>query len=276
MLCTHSYTLLGRNIIDMTKLILFFLLAIASVSTLVAQSTTADYVVMTKGDTLRGEAKLLSYDLLDRVQISVNKKKTSYTAMQVKSVFTGNKLYHAQRYENSIRFMQVVKSGYLSLYQFKAANQATYDSRFLVKMGGKGIEVPNLGFKKLMIGFLEDCPEVSAKIKDEVLKRNDLDQIIDEYNVCIDTKTKLSKAVAVATITSNEKLEVIKNLQAKVTAIETLAGKKDVLDLLADISDKATRLQSIPNYQLEALKGYLNESEAKPELDKLLAVLKQN
>ena len=243
-----------------------------------------DYVVLAKGDTLRGEVKILTYDLLDRVQLSADKKKTTYTAVQVRSIAVNNEIYRPQRFDNSIRFMKLVKSGYVSMYLFRPANQMSYDGRFLIKMDGKSMEVPNIGFKKLISNFVEDCPEVFTKVKNEELKRGDLDKIIDEYNSCITNKTNALPAVAAAptaavpvTPVVTDKTEAIKSLQAKVAALDNLTDKKDVLDLLTDISDKASKEKAIPNYQLEALKGYLNGNEAvKAELEKVIALLKPN
>ena len=45
----------------------------------VASYAQADYAVTIKGDTLKGSAKILTYDLLDRVQIVVDKKKKNYS-----------------------------------------------------------------------------------------------------------------------------------------------------------------------------------------------------
>jgi hypothetical protein len=37
----------------------------------------ADYAITLNGDTLRGRIKILTYDLLDRVQVVVEKKKSN-------------------------------------------------------------------------------------------------------------------------------------------------------------------------------------------------------
>ncbi|PZR32855.1 MAG: hypothetical protein DI538_18920 [Azospira oryzae] len=259
------------------------LIIVACSTFIFAQS---DYVVTSKGDTLRGEVRILTYDLLDRVQLVAGKKnKTTYTAVQVRAISVNNEVYIPQRYTNSIRFMKLVKSGYVSLYLFRPANQMTYDGRYLVKMDGQSLEVPNIGFKKLISNYIEDCPEVYTKVKNEQLKRGDLDKIIDEYNTCIATKSKTPQPVPAVVATEtvpapaliSDKTEAIKNLQTKVVSLENMADKKDVLDLLTDIADKAAKEKAIPNYQLEALKGYLSSNEAvSAELEKVITLLKGN
>lgn len=236
-----------------------------------------DYLVTTRRDTLRGEIKLLTFGQMDQVQIVVDKKKKVHKPMELSSLFIKGEFYKPIVHDNSIRFMKVLKTGYLSYYGFRLPNQTLYDGRYLAKLDGKGIEVPNLGFKKVMNKFLEDCPEVTAKIKGDELKRNDLERIIDEYNACMERKTEAAIKNKIVRQEGNEKLEAIKKLQAKVEAQESLEGKKDVIDLLADISDKISGQQSIPNYQLEALKGLLKNNEAtKEELSKVITVLTEN
>jgi len=152
-----------------------------------------DYLVTNKGDTLRGKIKIMSYDQLDRVQIAQQKKKTTLTARQVKAVFTGSETYHPHQGDHTIRFMKLIKSGYLSLYAFREENQNFYSGRYLVKRDGAASEVPNLSFKRNMAEFLRDCPEIREKIKSGEYGRKDLDQIIDAYNGCIENNAVMRK-----------------------------------------------------------------------------------
>ncbi|MFM7487052.1 MAG: hypothetical protein ACKO13_09040, partial [Cytophagales bacterium] len=45
-----------------------------------------DYAVTAKGDTLRGDVKILPSDLADQVQVRVNKKKKVYLSTEVITV----------------------------------------------------------------------------------------------------------------------------------------------------------------------------------------------
>src|SRR6187431_2863903 len=147
-----------------------------------------DYVINLQGDTLRGTVRILSMDQIDQVRIVINKKKTFLTALKVKAIFFKNETYHSVRYSNTQKFMKVVKSGFLSLYGFPLPNQTRYDGRLLAKKGGETMEVPNLAFKKAMIGFLSECESVTEALKNETLKAKDLNEIIDKFNACMDTK----------------------------------------------------------------------------------------
>jgi hypothetical protein len=223
-------------------------------STLLAQ----DYILTTKGDTLRGEIKILTFDRLDKVQWKEGKSRATFTALQVRELHLNGELYKPTRYDAQVQFMKVLKPGYLSLMAFRLTNQVTYEGRFLSKMDGTGMEVPNLAFKKAMANFLSDCPEVQQRIKDEKLERKNLDAIIDEYNSCFDQKT----IVAQRTRTAAEKSDIVNQLRAKVEAAPDVVDKKDALDLLADIKVKIERGEKIPNYQIDALKNLLGSANS--------------
>src|SRR5258708_33286788 len=128
---------------------------------------------MNTGDTLRGKVKIMSYDQLDRVQVGEKKNKTTLTARQVKTAFTEGETYHPQQSNHTIRFMKLVKPGYLSLYAFKEENQNFYGGRSLIKKDGTKTEGPNLSFKKIINEFLGDCPELREKIKSGQKRRKE-------------------------------------------------------------------------------------------------------
>jgi hypothetical protein len=252
-------------------------LTVLLISLFFACSTTSaqEYLVTTKGDTLRGELKVMTSSSIDNVRISIEKKKASFSALEVRALFMNGETYKPMRFENTIQFMKVLKAGYLTLYAFRPANIMTYDGRYLAKMDGGAIEIPSLTYKKTLSKFLEDCPTISDKIKDDQFKRGELEKIIDEYNACVDSRT--SKAINTISneASASEKLEIIKQLQAKVEALEQLNDRKDVIDLLSDISTKVLQQQSISNYQLEALKNYLKGFESvKEELEKVITVIR--
>jgi hypothetical protein len=244
---------------------------------LITFSAQAQYLVTTRNDTIRGDLKMLTFGQVDQIVTEVNNKKKVYKAMEVKSLLLDGELYKPMSYENSIHFFKLLKSGYLSYYAFRPANQITYSGFYLAKLDGRGIEVPGLAFKKVMSNFLQDCPQVVEKIKAEELKRNDLQQIIDAYNACIESKTTSAYVSTEKVPVDNEKLRALRNLQLKVNSQENLSNKKDITDLLSDLSDKVGKQQTVPNYQIEALKGYLTgNDQTRDELEKVIAVLTKN
>src|SRR5690606_23106883 len=98
-------------------------------------------------------------------------------------------MYHPVNAPNGYVFMKLLKRGYLSRYAFQPQNQNNYDALFLMKRDGNGLEVPNLTFKKSMKRYLDDCPTVADKIESDILNKRDINEIVDQYNACIMTRS---------------------------------------------------------------------------------------
>jgi len=250
---------------------MFRTLVVLMILTASAQAQTG-YVITSKADTLYGKVRIMSYDQLDRVQLEVDKKKQTFSALQVLTVSIDSQIYKPVQYEKKIFLMKLLKSGYLSLYAFQIETQTSYDGRFLVKLDGKSLELPNLTFKKSMENFLEDCKPTAAKIKSGELTKKDIDKIIDDYNDCMKNQG-LNPPLVVEP--SNETLQTIESLIKKIDA-EEFPSKKDALDLLRDIQGKVSKNEPVPNYLSEGLKSYLSAVPTLTEdLNKLLALLQK-
>lgn len=238
-----------------------------------------DYVVTVKGDTLKGRVKFVSFDQMDRVTVTGATKET-LTAMQVRTVNIAREDYRPLKYENSIRFMKVIKPGYLSLLAFRPTGTGNWDGRLLSKMDGTSLEVPNLSFKKMIGKFLSDCPVIEEKLEKGEFAKKDLDRIIDLYNICLQSQSneKLSNREAqpkpAERFENLEKVEAIKSLKEKVDKADFLS-KEDASDLLKDILKKVEKGEKVPNYLTEGLKSYLEKTPLKTDLENLLELLKK-
>lgn len=225
-----------------------------------------DYAVTLRGDTLRGEVRILTYDMMDRVQVITLKGKESFTAVQIRMVSIEGKTYQPVKIDTNIRMMQLLTPGFLSLYGFRMNNQMTYDGRYLVKLGGRSMELPNLTFKKTMAAFLEECPAVVEKISSGTWTKKHLDSILVSYNACVAERSIPAKP--------NEGLVKLNALKQKIEASD-LANKKDALDIVSDLSQKVGKKESVPNYLIEGLKSYLNgKPELAADLDEVLKIIK--
>ena len=235
----------------------------------------ADYLVTAKGDTLTGQLKLFSYDLIDRVQVTALNKKTTYTAPQVRSFSKEGVVYRPERYENAIRFMKVLKDGFLTYYAF-STGQNLWDGRFLKKKDGSGMEVPNLAFKKMMANYLNDCAEVQYRLEKGEFSRKDIERIVDLYNVCLQAKTDaIVSKPKTSIVIDTDKALAVKNMIARVES-ENFLIKKDVFEVLADIQSKVAKNEVIPNYMLEGLKSYLADTPSlTKDLDTFVVLLKK-
>ena len=254
-----------------------FLIVFASFVS-VAIYAQPDYAVTIKGDTLKGSAKILTYDLLDRVQMVVDKKKKNYTALEIKALSIKGEIFHTVKYDKGYRYMKLLKSGFLSLYGFRLTNQSSYDGQYLLKKDGAGMEVPNLTFKKSMTSYLSDCDEVSQRIKSGDLGRRDVEQIVERFNSCLQFKTerRVEEAPPIITVEEDEKMMAVNALITKVEVSNSLENKTDMVDLLKDLRSKIARKEILPNYITKDIKNTLSEKpEFKEEVEKLMVLLKK-
>ena len=230
-----------------------------------------DYAVLTKGDTIKGDLKIYSFDNLDRLQINSNGKKSTFTALQVKSFRKEGLTYQPVKHDNTFRFMKLIKAGYLSLYAFSASGQGSLDALYLLKKDGTGMEVPNLSFKKLISKYLGDCEEMQSRIEKGGFSKTDIEKIVDQYNSCLQAKTEAKRA----TSASSEKMVALATFIEKVEA-ENFLTKNDVLDLLRDIKTKVSSKENVPNYLTESLKTYLADTPTLlKEAEELVVLLKK-
>lgn len=258
----------------MKKITAFIVLFLIGLSAF-AQS---DYLVTTKSDTIKGALRILSYDQLDRVQITNNGKKEMYTAIQILILKKDEGFYKPVQIDQSIRLMKIIKSGYLSLYGFKFPNQSTFDGRYLVKLNGSSMEVPNLGFKKMMANYLEECSELSLKLKNGDLGKGNIEEIIDAYNACLSKEKTVAAQEPVSTTESlnkTQQIEAIQNLKNKIKE-QTFSSKEDALDILRDIETKVDRNENVSNYLLDGLQSALKDQATLSEdLEKLIVLFKK-
>lgn len=236
--------------------------------------TQTDYVVTTQGDTIKGKVKYLNTGLEKKVQITPNDgKKIIYSVTQTFAFKLEGDIYCPVRYTQGYTYMKLLKAGYLSLYSFQLPNQITWDGRYLVKKDGKGIEVPNIGFKKILSQFLSECPEVTKRIASGEISKNKMNDIIDQYNNCISSNTE--KQTSVQTSKPLVNTDAWNTLEANVTALVDFAQKVDALEMIAEIKSKVKRSERIPNFLTEGLKEALKDQPSMKEtLDKALAEIK--
>ncbi len=244
--------------------ILLFLIMLLAYQCVQAQ----DYVITAAGDTLQGKIRLLNFGPDKKVQLTRDgqKKKETLSMMQIRSVYTDGETYQPQRGPAGYAFMRVVTPGFLSLYAFQRENQASYDGLLLAKRDGTSIEVPNLGFKKAMARFLSDCESVQSKIEDGTLGRNDLDEIVNAYNNCLDKKADQRPVVETPkTEPVKEAPPALAALEEKLKAHADFEGKDDAIDMLSEIRKKVARSEKVPNFLIEGLKDALKETSLKDE-----------
>jgi hypothetical protein len=237
-------------------------------------SAQTDYLITNKGDSIAGEIKLLLYGPEKKVQIKADKKKEVYSILHIRYFSFKDEKYYPVRSPLGYLFMKIRVSGYLSLYAFQQENQSTYDGLFLSKADGESMEVPNLGFKKQMTKFLEDCGDVSSKIESGDLSKKDLEEIVTIYNKCIDDRTNNVAQVRAQQIEASIIVNSWDALETKVKESGDFEGKASALEMITDIKGKVGRSEKVPNYVIDGLKSILSSQEnLKENLEKALADL---
>ena len=233
-----------------------------------------DYVVTQKGDTLKGNVKPQTFGPNSKVQVTnSDKAKTNFTLFQIRAFSFKNEIYQPVKGPNGYCFMKLKKAGYLSLYQFQLTNQTTFDGLYLTKMDGTGMEVPNLGFKKAMSKFLQDCPTVTDKIEKGDLGKRNIDGIMDEFNECVKSKTVDHTKLITQREDQTKKISAWDSLEEKLKSISEFDGKANALEMITDIKGKLSRGEKVPNFLTEGLKGILNPTELKGDLENALKEL---
>jgi hypothetical protein len=230
-----------------------------------------DYVVTAKGDTLKGDVKPLAYGAEKKVQVTTSdKKKNIFSIFQTRAYSYKGSVYQPVKSAKGYVFMKLIKSGYLSLYAFQMDNQVTYDGLYLTKRDGSGLEVPNLTFKKHMQKFVEECPDVEARIDNGELGKKNIESIVDEFNACITNKTVNHEKVIVQSTEQAKKIGAWDDLEQKVKNKSDFEGKNNALEMITEIKSKIKRSEKVPNFLLEGLKSSLAETGLSTELQTAL------
>lgn len=239
---------------------------------LVYQCASAqDYVITTRGDSVTGEVRPLLFGSEQRVQlVGADKEKTTYSLFQIRRFFHEGDTYYPLKGEKGYVFMKLIQPGYLALYAFQLENQTRFDGLLLKKMDGATLIVPNLGFKKYVGRFLEDCPEVAGKIDEGQLGKKNLTELIHAYNACVDSRTPDHGEMIARQNEQNEKISAWVSLEEKVRTKE-FGEKANALDMIAEIRKKIQREETIPNFLIEGLKSSLAETGLSEELNAAIA-----
>lgn len=239
-------------------------------------SYAQDYLVTPANDTIRGELKPMTMGPDKKVIVrTADKKRSVYPILKVKSYSYKGSTYQPVRISTGYTFMKLIKGGYLSLFAFQRENSNTFDGQYLLKRDGSGMEVPNLMFKKLTQKFLSDCEQVSTKIDDGTYSKQDLEQIIDDYNQCIDTQTSNYKNVVAKHQEQSVKIDRWSALEESVKAKGDFEGKSDALEMIAEIKGKISRNEAVPNFLVDGLKKSLSNASLDRELEGALAELRK-
>jgi hypothetical protein len=233
-------------------------------------ASAQDYVLTARGDSLAGEVKPLLYGPQQKVQVvSGKREKTTFALFDIREYSKDGEIFRPLKGEKGYVFMKLLQPGYLALYAFQQDNQARFDGLLLKKLDGDQLIVPNLGFKKYISQFLEDCPEVVERIKGGGLNKKNLPELVEAYNACVNDRTVDHKKEIAEYKEENASLSHWDSLEEKVKGKE-FNEKSNALEMIAEIKNKIRGHEKIPNFLIEGLKNSLEGVGLTADLDDAL------
>ncbi len=237
-----------------------------------------DYVVTRVGDTIIGSIIIHqnSNSNIDQLSLDIkDSKRRHFKATDLRSFWSDSKLFRIVKYMGRYQFMEVQMDGYLSLLRFRAKGEVLYNGKLLHKLDGSQLEVPRLSFRKLMVNFLTECPNVVHKLEEKEYKLSNLKTVIEEYNVCIDNQSGNNSTQAVS-VEDDNKPDVTfdsggrdQQSSAVLTMLEEIKSKfqstdnesADFNSVYADLRQKIIDGEAIPKYLISALKDSVSRYE---------------
>ncbi len=153
------------------------------------------YVVTNKGDTLRGKIKYArAYELSQRCTFIKDGDETNehirYQPFTIKTFCVKNEIYESKIYDYSPDrpdgfgvFMHRIENGECKMYEYwNSDKERGFTQVFLEKKGKMMEEVGFFMFKKQMMSYFSDYPQLQAKIGRNAFKRSEVQRIVQEYN----------------------------------------------------------------------------------------------
>lgn len=236
-----------------------------------------DWLVTTSADTLKGEIAIeLPMERYEEFTLKNDEGKQRFKAYQVIEFEHKGQKYKTVKHAGVYRIMLVESDGYLSQFKYRADQGFEFSSIFLLKTDGESLEVSNLTFKRSLSNFLEDCQTVVDGLENKKYKRADLDQIVIDYNACIDKKTSNAlanentpKAPVQVTQVNHPGISIIESIQKKID------NSGDLNAMLNDIKSKLTKGENVAGYLKSALKEQAaGQENIVEEVDQLLETIK--
>jgi hypothetical protein len=214
-----------------------------------------DYLVTVKGDTLTGKVMVQQNGNIEQVLIKVDRRQT-FPATAVREILMRGDRYKPVQFSGAIKFMKIITDGYLSVLGFQPPGIMYYDGRLLQMRDGRLLEVPTIGFKKQMSNYLKDYTELATKIEEGDLDRKDLDQIVNEYNAFISSKTTTLQVQAKTETVQRSKLEMLSDIKKSVEQ-SSMDPKQDLIDMMLELEGKIKDNKQAPAYLLKLISDRL-------------------
>jgi hypothetical protein len=160
-----------------------------------AQKKAKDYILTNTNDTIYGTVRPgtpAQRSLRIGFTAENSKDAQRYEPFQIKAYYlAGEKAtYESQLYQVAgleyayAVYMQRMNDGYIRVYEYwNTEGERGFIQTFLQRSDERLVEVNFQRFKKQMVLFFDDFPQLADKIERGAFGKNDLTQIVSEYNI---------------------------------------------------------------------------------------------
>ena len=254
------------------RLLLSTILVFITLSATSAQ----DQLYMASGDTLSGSIDILfPEEFYEEIVFEANKEKQRMKAHEFVGFMKDGQAYRTIKNANKYRIMMLEKEGYLSLYKFRIDESFAFNGLYAYRIDGQGIEVPTMSFKKTMARLLDDCNAVSLALDEGKYKRKDINQLVDDYNACVNANTaeQMAGRQALMKSYSDVNSEVLIKANTLLNAAKSM-NDKELESMMTDVIEKLRGNEEVPSYLKKAIESHAEESsELRDEIMNFLAML---
>jgi hypothetical protein len=150
------------------------------------------YIINNEHDTIHGMIKdrnefpLRKYSKIRFIDQRGKKKKLG--PGDIRGYVRSSMHYETRWYDGKVRFLRPVVKGWVSYYQYEYAinsdDGSSIETEKLLQRFGENnfYEVEFLWFRKRMIDYFSDCPEIVVKLQNKEYRFRDLEKLVADYN----------------------------------------------------------------------------------------------
>jgi hypothetical protein len=222
-----------------------------------------DKLFLANSDTLNGKITILfPEEYYEEILFETDDDKKRLKAYEFKGFSKDDEIYRTIKSGEIYRIMKLEKEGYLSLYSYRMDKAYSFGGMYLFRRDGIGRDVPTMRFKKTMMAFLDDCNSIQPALEEGKYKKKNVEQLIEDYNLCITSKTEEQYAEG-----KQKPLKTVSDDPVLLTATEILnkakqLGDDELQSMLNDVIEKLQEGERIPSYLKNALEEYAGEEHA--------------
>ena len=243
----------------MIKQVLLFSIGVFCTLNISAQK--ADYAITSKQDTVFGKFNIVEIPYSgQKLKVKNGKNKQDFWPHEITLLKKGKSVYHVKKIGVRYQFVELQKDGYLSLYGYTSEDNKTgqlFQQAILITKDGRQLSVPNISFRKFTSTFLDDCPQVSQRIRDGELVKKNLNAIIDQYNSCdfgAAKTTAQKKTTPKKVLSFNEWIAVVRS-------DKKLSENQQLIEMLDDVSARLSKNEKVPGYLHDLIKKELSSNK---------------